>query len=327
MPLLHQKIRRRIFCNDQSANSCDLRKGLYVFINSRTDCILSNIGLKLDKNIVLIDLPIDVPMLQDSSSSKCSGDSSHDQTDGPDSEPPTSLYNGVTVKKAEPQSFAQGFGLRNNDVIISINDNKITTVDNAGLIISKIVKSTNDARLRMQIARREEESIKVINLDNGGEEMSSHDSLLLFAEDNFKLKNLKFRRFLVATGNGLRLSNFWTTSKEKCFKVRLYYLRNYEDGETRFVTLQHIHTGKYIKSSQNAFALESSPNLHLSDLRYDSPFLFIVKRWNLDTNYEYLQPVNFNDDNHQAFGFERRKHPPTLLYCDDHGCMFRFYKK
>ncbi|XP_046852850.1 uncharacterized protein LOC124446087 isoform X5 [Xenia sp. Carnegie-2017] len=271
MPL-HQKNHKRISRNHQTANSCDLRKGLYVFINSRKDCILSSIGLKLEENIVLMKLPIDVPMLQDSSSSKCIGDGSHDQTDGPDSEPPTSLYNGVTVKKAEPQSFAQGFGLRNNDVIISIYDNKITTVDDAGLIISKIVKSTNDARLRMQIARKEEESIRVINLDNAGEEIlfrfSRLNLLLLFAEDNFELKNFKSSAFLVANENELRLRNFMTTSNEKCFKVRLYYLRNYEDGETRFVTLQHIHR-KIYKILSKCFRVRESTKLGFKQFEFE----------------------------------------------------------
>ena len=44
---------------------------------------------------------------------------------------------------------------------------------------------------------------------------SSLNSLLLFDEDNFELKNLKWSAFLrIANENELRLSNFMTTSNE-----------------------------------------------------------------------------------------------------------------
>ena len=142
-----RKLWQRFFSSNSSLDSgcCDVQGGIQTFIQCGTSNFISKIGVQLDEEIVQVRVSKElVSRDPDSSSDDVDGDDSTDDCDEG-----VTIRKGVKVSDVSCETFAHGFGLRNDDIIISVNKKPVKSVAMVAGMIHGIIKYSKNSHLRM----------------------------------------------------------------------------------------------------------------------------------------------------------------------------------
>ena len=301
-----RKLWRRFFNSNSSLDSgCyDVHCGIQSFIQSGTSNFISKIGMQLDEEIVQVRVKKEL-ISRDSASSSDESDG-NDSTDNCDEG--VVIRKGVKISGVNGETFAHGFGLRDDDIIISVNNKPVKSVAMVASMVHGIIKYSKNSRLRMEIHRKER---GLIVLDNGGDDVCAWDDDELICIDNTrsKLKNVRYKKYLRETSSKIVLSNFKTPPEDKLFIIK-HYAKVVGSAGGKFVAVKHNKTNKWLQTENGTVTLGPAPPGDGHTLPTDSKYLMEVFPSSVSDSYETLQPVN---ENGKAIGIATRKGSLTLL--------------
>ncbi|CAB4014221.1 ---NA--- [Paramuricea clavata] len=312
MTTIYQKIRKAFGSNGSVDSGChDVQGGIGAVITSGTCTFVDKIGIKLDENLykVRVDKEQTISNRNSASSSSSSSNSSSNSSsgvdDGGDCADGVIIREGAKITEVGWETYAHGFGLRDDDIIISVNNKPVLSAAMVASMIQRILKHSKNSQLRMEIHRRER---GLIILDNGGDDVSASDDDELICIDNTKskLKNVRYSKYLYATSSKIGLSNFRTPLEDKFFTIK-HYAKVIGDADERFIALKHNKTNRWVRIDSGIVTLQPPPPGDGHTLPIDSNYLINVT--SSGTN-ETLQPVN---EPGRAIGFERRRRAATLI--------------
>lgn len=317
---------RRVFRDGaEFVDSCcyDISFGLQSFINSGTGVLISKLGMHLEEKVVKVRVTKELtcPRREASSSSSSNSSSSDDDNDdsGHDCGDGMIVRKGVKVSEIESETYAHGFGLRNGDIIITVNDKQVKSAAMVANMLKRIVKYSKNSKLRMEIHRKER---GLIILDNAGDDLFRWDcdEVIRLDETVARIRNVEFEKYLIVKSGKLRLSKFRTPEVEKWFKVT-HYVKSVAENEEHYITLEHRSTGNCIWVDDEEVQLKPPPSDSLR-LPIDSKYLIRVSTSAASTSRKIFEPVN---ENGKAIGFTKRSHPATLLDTRNSEVQFDFF--
>ncbi|XP_028405590.1 uncharacterized protein LOC114528178 isoform X2 [Dendronephthya gigantea] len=252
------------------------------------------------------------------SDGKESGNSSdsgtiQDSADGDECQDGVKIRDGVLVKDIQRGTYSHGLGLRDDDIILSLNDQPVKSAAFVVVFVQRVIDSSKTGKLRMEIYRKEK---GLIVLDNGGNDLCSlddHELTRIHCTTN-RMKSVRFRGkyLIVKSGDTITLSKFRTPQEDKLFILR-HYVPSILSGEPEklIVTMQHKTSGKYLWVENEKISLKDPPPADGPTLPGNSNYLFDVINAELsDNNTKTFQPVNCSE---QALGFKRPTSSAKLM--------------